>query len=190
MKWTFVISIIHFSFIKEVTYQNKTAVCFANNSIKTFVTNLISRREQYWECKSEISRRPLFWSMIVHNCWKIMLRIKVFGPFFFVLEAEWTTFPRPFPTFVVLRWEHFLMNRMRFCRKTQVSAKSWNRFGWDFYSFVFRCKHHLLNSFRSVVVNFCENRFLNEGWLSEDFILLLEILFSSSLCFVHQMFTW
>ena len=141
MKWTFFINVIHFSFIKEVAYQNETAVCFANNSIRTFFTNLISRLEQYWECKSEISRRPLFWSMIVHNCWKIMLRINVFCPIFFVLEAEWTTFSRPSPTFVVLRWEHFLMNRMRTCRKTQVFAKSWNRFGWDFYFCVFRCKH-------------------------------------------------
>ncbi len=120
-----------------------------------------------------------------------MLRLKVFVQFFFVvLEAEWTTFSRPFPTFVVLRWELFLMNRMRTCRKTQVFEKSWNRFGWDFYSCVFICKHHFLNSFRSVVVNFCENRFLNEGWMSEDFNLLLESLFSSSLCFVHQMFSW
>ena len=34
----------------------------------------------------------------------------------------------------------------------------------------FRCKHHFLNSLHSVVANFCENRFPNEGWLSEDFI--------------------
>ena len=108
---------------------------------------------------------------------------------FFVLEAERTTFSRPFPTFVVLRWEHLLINRMRTCRKTQVFAKSWNRLGWDFYFCVFRCKHHFLNSFRSVVVNFCENRFLSEGWLNEDFNLLLEVLFSSSYCFVHQTFS-
>ena len=70
-----------------------------------------------------------------------------FVQFFFVLEAQWTTLSRPSPTFVVLRWEHLLMNRMRTCRKTQVFAKSWNRFGWDFYFFVFRCKHLALEFF-------------------------------------------
>ena len=191
MKWKFGISIKHFSFIKEDTHQKKTAVCVANNSIETFFTNLIAKLEQCWECESEISRKPLFCSMIVHNCWKLFLCLQVFVQFpYFVLEPGWTTFSGLFPTFVVLCWEHFFMNRMRTCQKTQVFAKSWSRFGCDFHSCVFRCKHHYLNFFQSVVVNFCENRYLNEGWLSEDFIFFLEIWFSRWLCFVHQMFGW
>ena len=36
------------------------------------------------------------------------------------------------------------MNRMRTCRKTQVFAKSWNRFGWDFYLLCFSMQTSLL----------------------------------------------
>ena len=47
MKWTFYVSIIHFSFNSYSTYQNKTAACFCSSSIQYYF-------------KSDVSLKPLF----------------------------------------------------------------------------------------------------------------------------------
>ena len=133
IKWSFLVSIINFSFIKKVSYQNKTAACLAGNSFETFHTHIFFRPEQYWEFQNWISREKLFrlWSFITdgRKCfvWKNLSKLLIF-----VQESDEKTLPRPLPIYMALHCKHFVLNRMRTCPKTEAIMKSWNRFRGKF----------------------------------------------------------
>ena len=104
IRWTFIVSMILFSFInKKPLIRLKTAVFFVATVFNTFSTHLIFKNEKSWECRSGISRKTLFGTFIAHNCRKILLHVKdYFWVFFFCLKSWLITFSGPLSTFLLL----------------------------------------------------------------------------------------
>ena len=124
IKWTFVVSILHFSFISYSTNQNKTAACLC-----VIITQYFFHAPRFYTRIVLGNQKRNFYktailTMIVRNCWKTLLQEKSFHAsfsafFLFVLESDCKTFSRPLPTFVALCSEYTVMNTMRIWRKTQ-----------------------------------------------------------------------
>ena len=56
--------------------------------------------------------------------------------------------------------EHTVLKKnLKNCRKTKFVARRWNRKGWDFYSCVFRYKHHVLNLIIRMLYTFARTDF-------------------------------
>ena len=186
IKWTFVVSIIHFSSKTYSPHRSKTAAYFCGSSIQyyfdapNFYTRIVLRLQKGNSYKTAV------WTLIVHKCAKSLLSGKNFCPkLFFQLENDWESFLRYLSTFIILCCECTVIKTMRICWKTQVFAKTCIRFGSDFYS-TFRCTHHLI--FIDWWLFFARTDF----WFGcvRHSKLLFHFLFSRSHGFVHQMFSW
>ena len=180
-KWTFFFSITHFSFITYPTYQNKTGTCFCGSSIQYFFHTFSFRIQIIWEWKSEVSMKSLSGFSLFITAEKHCFQERNFVHVsFFVLDADWKTFSRNLPTFIVISAEYTVINTMRTCRKTQVFGKSCYR---RFSLLCFSKQTSLFEFHRSVDVKFRGNRLLNASWLSET-LFAVWIFVLSSHCFV------
>ena len=131
------------------------------------------------------------WILIVHICWKNCILSKKLAKFpLFVSKVVWKMFSRPLSILMVLRGEDFVSNRRRICRKTEVLVKSGKRFWQELLLLCCWIQTSFFNIYLLVIVSFCENIIWTENWLIEDLILLFEIFFLSSNCFVHKLFNW
>ena len=124
-----VVSGIHFSLIKCSTDQNETAVSFWGSSIQyyfrlpNFNTRIVLRMQ------SENSRKLLFGLWLFIASGKHYLLEKISSQFFFfVLEADWETFPRPLPILL-----YFVVNTLSWIQwKFDEKLKSFRKTGIDF----------------------------------------------------------
>ena len=73
IKWTFVVSINHFSFINYSTNQNKTTDCLCDSSIRYYLNAPIFYSRRMFGMQKPKRYRTNVWTLIVLNCWKIVL---------------------------------------------------------------------------------------------------------------------